>query len=54
MNDFGQLGLCDKIARIHPTLIYLLKDKFINQVSFSYLHVLALADDGSLYTWGKN
>lgn len=56
-NNYGQLGQGDTEGRLYPTVIesadYGFNDKNIIDIAAKGLHAMALADDGTLYTWGS-
>lgn len=52
-NEYGQLGLTEKLNQSTPRLIYL-SDKKINKVSAGEYHSLFLTQDKKVYVCGKN
>lgn len=53
-NQFGQLGIDDRVARAEPTLIKTIKDSFIIDISCGNQHCLALDSNSKVYVWGRN
>ena len=55
-NYDGQLGhkFMELGPILYPSRIEYLKDKSIKQVAHGYNHVLALDEDGNVYSWGNN
>jgi alpha-tubulin suppressor-like RCC1 family protein len=53
-NEYGQLGLGDKISRNTFTLVPSLNDKNITAIATRYVHSLALGSDGKVYATGNN
>jgi alpha-tubulin suppressor-like RCC1 family protein len=52
-NDYGNLGHGDTIPRYRPTLVGVLDDIRVVEVSMHNKHTLALAADGSVYAFGE-
>jgi alpha-tubulin suppressor-like RCC1 family protein len=56
-NDYEQLGDGSNMSSNVPVEVYrggVLSDKTITQVATGYYHSIALASDGTVYTWGGN
>ncbi|MDE7315517.1 MAG: hypothetical protein K2N11_07415 [Mucispirillum sp.] len=52
-NGSGQLGVGDKVNKNTPTLISGISGK-IKTLKTNYQSIYAIAEDGLLYTWGRN
>jgi len=58
-NEFGQLGLGDRMPRLAPTLISFYNENgetkkvFIKDIAIGGSNVIALDDNGRVYVWGK-
>lgn len=53
-NTSGELGLGDRLDRLHPAELKDLTDKRIIYVTSTYNYTVALSMDGRLYVWGAN
>ena len=53
-NKFGQLGLGDSNVQLSPKILPFFKNNKISilQISCGFCHVLALSENGSVYSWG--
>lgn len=51
--EHGQLGHGDKVNRTTPTLVEVLMDKIVVQVSCGWSHTVALTDTGDVFSWGN-
>lgn len=51
--EHGQLGHGNHDNQVSPCLVAVLKDVTIRQISCGWSHTVALADSGSLFTWGN-
>mmetsp|Transcript_1612 Transcript_1612/g.5031 ORF Transcript_1612/g.5031 Transcript_1612/m.5031 type:complete len:454 (-) Transcript_1612:444-1805(-) len=52
--EFGRLGHGDQRHKVYPHLVMALADVKIKQVACGGYHSLALAEDGTVYSWGNN
>jgi alpha-tubulin suppressor-like RCC1 family protein len=53
-SDEGQLGMGDKRQRDYPVIFTGLPGRKIKKIATGWFHVLALADDNNVYSWGRN
>jgi len=53
-NTNGELGIGNNNNKNVPKQVELLADKVIKQISVGTSHVIALTEDGEIYTWGLN
>ena len=53
-NEYGQLGLGDRIPRKTPREISFLSEKFVNRISSGSRHSCAISKKGQVFCWGDS
>lgn len=53
-NTNGELGLGDNTYRNSPEQVEILENIVVEQISVGTSHIIALTQDGKVYTWGLN
>ena len=54
LNEYGQLGLGDKISRYTPTLLKLPNNEKISFITCDDTHTFCLTQNNLSYVWGCN
>ena len=53
-NDFGQLGLGDRVERRTPGEISFFSEKRVGRISSGHRHSCAISEEGEVFSWGSS
>ena len=53
-NEYGQLGLGDRVDRKTPREVNFLSEKFVNSISSGPRHCCAISKTGQVFSWGDS
>ena len=52
--EHGQLGHCDRVNKVKPTLVQALENVFVSHITCGWSHSVALDAKGRVFSWGNS